>query len=293
MGCMELVVEALPRAVSHGDDLEARGRMLLAASMGATAFQKGLGVIHSLAHPLSTRYGIHHGLANALLMPTALAWQLEEKADAFTDDLRERYQRVARLFRGRAQARPGDLPEAVRAFRTRVGIEDTLEERGLRREDIPSLAREAFADPCHSLNPIPMTESDLADSTRARLARGRPCRHSFRTESRPLRRRSARTYTPPTHLTKTRSSAAASRAERPGGRPWPAKPSSFAGRRVRARRRKRRRTGPVFGQSTYGAVVGVVTQHEGHHAGATVTLREVQTNVTRSTTSAPTATTSS
>jgi alcohol dehydrogenase class IV len=163
MGCMELVVEALPRAVSHGDDLEARGRMLLAASMGATAFQKGLGVIHSLAHPLSTRYGIHHGLANALLMPTALAWQLEEKSDEFTDDLRDRYQRVARLFRGRATARPGDLPEVVTAFRTRVGIEDTLAERGLRREDIPALAREAFADPCHSLNPIPLTESDLAD----------------------------------------------------------------------------------------------------------------------------------
>jgi alcohol dehydrogenase class IV len=162
LGCMELVLDALPRAVSHGDDLEARGRMLLAASMGATAFQKGLGVIHSLAHPLSTRYGIHHGLANALLMPAALAWQLEEKADEFTDDLRERYQRVARLFRGRAQARPGDLPEALTAFRSRVGIEDTLAERGLKREDIPKLAREAWADPCHSLNPIPLTEAELA-----------------------------------------------------------------------------------------------------------------------------------
>jgi alcohol dehydrogenase class IV len=162
MGCMELVVDALPRAVARGDDIEARGRMLLAASMGATAFQKGLGVIHSLAHPLSTHYGIHHGLANALLMPTALAWQLEEKADAFTDDLRERYQRVARLFRGREKARPGDLPEAVTAFRLRLGIEDTLAQRGLKREDIPKLAREAYADPCHSLNPIPLLESDLA-----------------------------------------------------------------------------------------------------------------------------------
>jgi lactaldehyde reductase len=131
--------------------------------MGATAFQKGLGVIHSLAHPLSTRYGIHHGLANALLMPDALAYQLEEKADKFTDDLRDRYQRVTRLFRGREKARPGDLPEAVRAFRTRIGIEDTLPEKGLRREDIPELAREAYADPCHSLNPIPLSERDLAD----------------------------------------------------------------------------------------------------------------------------------
>ena len=162
VGCMELVVDALPRAVARGDDLEARGRMLLAASMGATAFQKGLGVIHSLAHPLSTRYGVHHGLANAMLMPTALRYQLEEKADAFTDDLRDRYQRVARLFRGREKAGPGELPEAVRAFRTRIGIEDTLSERGLRREDIPELAREAYADPCHSLNPIPLSQDDLA-----------------------------------------------------------------------------------------------------------------------------------
>jgi alcohol dehydrogenase class IV len=161
IGCMELVVDALPRAVARGDDLEARGRMLLAASMGATAFQKGLGVIHSLAHPLSTRYGVHHGLANAMLMPTALHYQLEEKADEFTDDLRERYQRVARLFRGREKAGPGELPEAVRAFRTRIGIEDTPAQRGLRREDIPELAREAYADPCHSLNPIPLSRDDL------------------------------------------------------------------------------------------------------------------------------------
>ena len=162
VGCMELVLEALPGAVARGDDLEARGRMLLAASMGATAFQKGLGMVHSLAHPLSTRYGIHHGLANALLMPVALAWQLEERAAAFTDDLRGRYRRVARLFPGRAQADHRDLPEAIRAFRAEVDIKDTLAARGLRREDIPALAREAFADPCHALNPIPVTEADLA-----------------------------------------------------------------------------------------------------------------------------------
>jgi alcohol dehydrogenase class IV len=95
-------------------------------------------------------------------MSPALAWQLEEKADEFTDDLRERYQRVARLFRGRAQARPGDLPEVVAAFRSRVGITETLAQRGLRRDDIPRLAHEAFTDPCHSLNPIPLTEPDLA-----------------------------------------------------------------------------------------------------------------------------------
>ncbi|MBW1898016.1 MAG: iron-containing alcohol dehydrogenase, partial [Deltaproteobacteria bacterium] len=64
---MELILEWLPKAISDGRDLEARERMLIAAAMGAVAFQKGLGMIHSLAHPLSSRFDIHHGLANALL----------------------------------------------------------------------------------------------------------------------------------------------------------------------------------------------------------------------------------
>src|SRR5438045_1269347 len=65
---IRLIVEALPRAYARGDDLEARGHMLVAAAMGAVAFQKDLGVVHSLAHPLSTICGMHHGLANALCL---------------------------------------------------------------------------------------------------------------------------------------------------------------------------------------------------------------------------------
>jgi 4-hydroxybutyrate dehydrogenase len=162
LGCMELVIEALPRAVERGTDLEARGKMLLAASMGATAFQKGLGVVHSLAHPLSTRYGMHHGLTNGLLMPPALSYQLEERGRDMTDDLRGRYRRVARLFPGREAAGPEALPQAIAEFCRRVGLRESLGSLGLRREDIPDLAREAFQDPCHSLNPIPITEKDLA-----------------------------------------------------------------------------------------------------------------------------------
>src|SRR5207248_2248209 len=63
---IHLIIEALPRAFRNGSDLDARGRMLVAAAMGAIAFQKDLGVVHSLAHPLSTISGMHHGLANAL-----------------------------------------------------------------------------------------------------------------------------------------------------------------------------------------------------------------------------------
>src|SRR5262249_19812397 len=66
---IRLVAAHLERAVSHGDDLEARGGMLKSAMMGAVAFQKGLGACHSLAHPLSSECGLHHGLANALCLP--------------------------------------------------------------------------------------------------------------------------------------------------------------------------------------------------------------------------------
>ncbi|WP_428268044.1 iron-containing alcohol dehydrogenase [Haliangium sp.] len=164
LGCMELVVQHLPAAVARGEDLSERGHMLLAATMGATAFQKGLGIIHSMAHPLSTRYGIHHGLANALLMPPVLAWQLEAKAAAFTADLWSRHARVARLF-GSARD-PGDLPEAIAELCRRVGITDTLSDHGLRDDDIPALADEAAADGCHRTNPIPVTRDDFVAAFR-------------------------------------------------------------------------------------------------------------------------------
>jgi len=167
LGGMEMVIEYLPRAHDDGADLHARGQMLIAASMGATAFQKGLGMIHSLAHPLSTRYGIHHGLANALLMPPVFAWQLDAKRDQFSDDLHARYQRVARLFASDAGA--ADLSPAIAGLCKRVGIEQTLAGLGLVDADIPALAAEAFNDPCHSLNPIAMTTDDLAAAYRACL----------------------------------------------------------------------------------------------------------------------------
>lgn len=160
LGCMELVVQHLPAAVARGEDLDARGNMLLAASMGATAFQKGLGVIHAMAHPLSTRYGVHHGLANALLMPPVLGWQLERKTAHFTADLWARYARVARLFGSVRDA--ADLPAAIADLCRRVGITETLADHGLRREDIPALAGEALADAALQGNPIGLTRDDLA-----------------------------------------------------------------------------------------------------------------------------------
>lgn len=158
LGGMEIVIEHLPRAVERGSDLDARGNMLLAASMGATAFQKGLGIIHSMAHPMSTHYDTHHGLANALLMPKALAWQLEARRDAFTDDQLARYTRIAGLF-GKSSA--DDLPGAIDEMNRRIGITGTLVECGLCAEDIDSLADEGFGDICHQGNPIALTREDF------------------------------------------------------------------------------------------------------------------------------------
>src|SRR5687768_2805497 len=71
---MKLIARWLPRAVEGGSDLDARGHMLVAASMGATAFQKGLGGMHALSHPIGALLGTHHGLTNAVLMPYLLAF---------------------------------------------------------------------------------------------------------------------------------------------------------------------------------------------------------------------------
>lgn len=71
---IRIIAEFLPRAVRDGGDLEARGHMLVAASMGATAFQKGLGGMHALAHPIGALFDTHHGLTNAVLMPYVLAF---------------------------------------------------------------------------------------------------------------------------------------------------------------------------------------------------------------------------
>lgn len=158
---MELCIAHLPTAVHKGSDLNARGHMLLAASMGATAFQKGLGMIHSMAHPMSTHYDTHHGLANALLMPEALAWQLANKRDSFTDALLARYERVARLF-GKETA--DELPGAIAQMCRQVGIDTTLAEAGLSESDVASLADEAFADICHQSNPIALTRDDFVSA---------------------------------------------------------------------------------------------------------------------------------
>jgi alcohol dehydrogenase class IV len=151
LGGLELVARHLAVAVERGDDLDARGGMMKAAMMGAVSFQKGLGACHSLAHPLSSECGLHHGLANALCLPAVVEWN-EPAAH-------ERLARVARIFGGNGSA--GSCAAVIRELRKNVGLPSGLEEVGVPRTAIPKLAALAFKDACHGSNPRPCMEADL------------------------------------------------------------------------------------------------------------------------------------
>ena len=157
---MRMVVSALPKAVANGQDLDARSTMLLAASMGATAFQKGLGLVHSLAHPMSTHYGTHHGLANAILLEPVLGWQVMHRIDDFSADLKVRYGVVVELL-GSKTSDWQSLPELLGDFVRSLGLNTSLVDAGLKSDNIKSLAAEAFADGCHASNPIVVSQGEI------------------------------------------------------------------------------------------------------------------------------------
>lgn len=158
-----LILKYLPVAYARGNDLEARGAMLMAASMGATAFQKGLGMIHSLAHPLSARYNTHHGLANALLLPDALAF-LEKSA--LPPDASAKLDRLQRIFREAGLAR-GALSESCRAFFNTLDIPFGLRNHKVPESELEALSQDAFEDSCHASNAIPVKREDMLEVYRA------------------------------------------------------------------------------------------------------------------------------
>lgn len=155
---MELILDNLPLVVRSGENLEARGKMLMAATMGAAAFQKGLGMIHSMAHPLSSECGLHHGLANAVVLPTCI--EFIEKSD-LSQAQRGRIEKVQQLFRERGLVRES-LAASCRNFFSDLGLEFGLVRHGVKREQLAKLSHKAFLDPCHSNNIIPVTEKDFA-----------------------------------------------------------------------------------------------------------------------------------
>jgi len=157
---MRIVNTYLPRAVANGSDLEARGYMFAAASMGATAFQKGLGAIHSISHPVGARYDTHHGLTNGVVFPYVLVCN--------RNAIETKFAPIAR-----ALDLPGRDFQAVLTwildFRKKLGVPSTLAELGVKEADAKLIAADAVKDPTAGSNPRPLTEADFERVTLAAI----------------------------------------------------------------------------------------------------------------------------
>ncbi len=148
---MRLVKEYLPRAYETPEDIEARAQMMSAAMMGAVAFQKGLGAIHALSHPVGALYNTHHGTTNAVCMPAVLRLNAPEIAERF--DAAAAYMGIEGGFAG-FQAFVQDLNQ-------RLGIPRHLSEMGVERDRIDELVKKALADPTCGGNPVKLTEENV------------------------------------------------------------------------------------------------------------------------------------
>ncbi len=158
---IKLIKEWLPTAVQDGRNLEARLRMLVASTMGATAFQRGLGAMHALAHPLGALYDAHHGTLNAILMPYVLL--------ANRTAIDERITSLARYL---------DLPQPsfsafldwVLGLRETIGIPNTLAAIGIDESQAELIARMAVVDGSAATNPILFSEDAYASIFRQAVA---------------------------------------------------------------------------------------------------------------------------
>ena len=146
-----IAAAALLTAVKEPSNLQARSDMMMASMMGAIAFQKDLGAVHSCAHALGAVCDLHHGLANALMIDTVMAWNYETVPEKF-DEL----------------AHVCKVPGGGKAFvawlqqlKTSVGISGRLSAHGVKPEHIPRLVEIATADICHQTNPRPCKAADF------------------------------------------------------------------------------------------------------------------------------------
>jgi len=150
---MRLVANALVKAVHTPSDLEARAQMLAAAAMGATAFQKGLGGMHALSHPVGALYDTHHGMTNATFMPYVL--QFNRTA------IEERITRLAAYLRLPSPGFDSFLAFVLK-LRKDIGVPHTLVELGVDDRQADLIADMAIVDPSASGNPLPLTRDDVA-----------------------------------------------------------------------------------------------------------------------------------
>ncbi|MBA2674772.1 iron-containing alcohol dehydrogenase [Ramlibacter sp.] len=146
-----LAARSLARAVREPGDIAARGDMMMSSMMGAIAFQKDLGAVHACAHALGAVCDLHHGLANALMIDTVLAWNYETVPEKF-DELAH----VCRVPGGGAA-----FVGWLKALKAEIGITGSLSAHGVQAAQIPRLVKIAHGDICHQTNPRPCTPADF------------------------------------------------------------------------------------------------------------------------------------
>ena len=148
---MRLIQKNLLAAV-HSPNRENRAGMMIAATTGAVAFQKGLGVVHSCAHALSTLFDLHHGLANAIMLPHGLAFNANGQE--------ARYETMAQAF-GLVDTSPEAVIDFICMLNKKSGLPAKLSTVGVSKEDMGRLAELAVQDGCHQCNPKPVCHEDF------------------------------------------------------------------------------------------------------------------------------------
>ena len=156
---MRLVIDNLPRAYADGTDIEARANMMSAAAMGATAFQKGLGAIHAMSHPIGAVFNTHHGTTNAVCMPAVLELNAPLIKDRF--DLAASYLGIEGGFDG--------FRRFVQSFNDSLGIPRSLTELGVTEDRLEDMVAMALEDPSCGGNPVPLTTDNLRALFKAAL----------------------------------------------------------------------------------------------------------------------------
>ena len=149
---MRLIKKSLLNAVHNGNDLDARSDLLAAASMGSTAFQKGLGAIHSLSHPLNAKFNIHHGLSNAIFMPYVLTFNrdaIEEKIISICD-----YLNLSKSFDSYLKW----ILDLRKELKIPHKLSDVIDPNKI---DLEELSEMALNDPSTTSNPKKLTISDM------------------------------------------------------------------------------------------------------------------------------------
>ena len=158
---IEMIARYLETAVNEPNNAEARNGMAVAQYIAGMAFSNvGLGVVHGMAHPLGAIFDIPHGVANALLLPTIMEFNAPAALDKYVDIAKAMNVYKDGTTKEEAAAAACD---AVRQLSIRVGIPQHLTEIGIKEEDLPKLAKSAFADVCTPGNPREVTEEIILD----------------------------------------------------------------------------------------------------------------------------------